>query len=348
MKQYKLSFVFLAVLYLAFSSLHAATEECDYLQGIDSSILLISGHDEETHHGLNSVYGSAYQLLNQAKQSILTINYAYSDPAIIEILNRKAEEGIEITVVYDRNRCINLPSLLHPSIKTMTRTTGEGHMHHKIVVVDHEYNWISSANFNNPNCRNLAIACRNQEMAALIYKESDHIHTQESRECADPFTTLIDSQRLELYMLPHNDPQKPKAIESRMNAIAKEKLLTLINEAEKSIRVSMIVWTYKDCARALVQAAKRGVNVEVVYANIDTEVLMILKGGNISLHKAEAFHHKMMEIDDKLIWTGSANWTMNAFSRTDDSVTVLYNLKPEQITLMNEAWTDLISISNPG
>lgn len=109
----------------------------------------------------------------------------------------------------------------------------------------------------------------------------------------------------------------------------------------------MVIWTFKDSARALVNAKKRGVKVEIVGENMDLEVRKILSLGGIQprIVSQAPYHHKWMLIDDEVLWTGSANWSMNAFSRTDDSVTVLYNLRPEQQILMEEAWQELLKIS---
>lgn len=323
------------------------TESSSYVENIESSILLLSDHDSEMHNGVNSVFGSAYELLNQAEHSILIANYVYENATILQILNRKAAEGLDVIVVYDRERSKNLPQQLHPSITNLTRLTGDGHMHHKFIVVDRKFNWISSANFNAPKDKNLALVCQDSEIAEILYQESYYIHSQQNRKNAKPFASTIDGQSIELYLLPYNDPKRQKAVETEMNEIGKQKLLQLIKEAKKTIRVSMVVWTFKDSARALVEAKQRGIHVEVVGASIDPEVFKILQQGKISTRRVTnaPFHHKWMLIDDQILWNGSANWSMNAFSRTDDSVTVLYDLKPEQVELMEEAWQELLKIS---
>lgn len=326
----------------------AHTNIANYIEGAESSILLLSDHRVNEQNNLNDVFGSAYQLLNQAQQSILIVNYVFEDATIAEILNRKAAEGVDVIVVYDRDHSKNFISRLHPEIKKFTRARGDGHLHHKMIVVDREYNWISSANFNIVNASNLAVVCVDRELAETLYQESYAINSLQARQNAQPYQTTIDGQRLELYLLPHNDPKNPKKIETEMNEIAKQKLLTLIKQAKATIRVSMVVWTFKDCARELVVAKSRGVKVEVVGAAIDLEVLSILKQGGIPCRNTGTapYHHKWMLIDDQILWNGSANWSMNAFSRTDDSVTVVYDLKSEQCAFMEEVWQSLIKIAN--
>ena len=311
----------------------------------NSSISLISNHVQE--NGTNAVFASAYQLLNQATHSILIANYVYENTTITSILNQKAEAGLDITVVYDRERSKTYINQLHPSIKKLTRASGDGHMHHKFIVVDNLYSWISSANFNSTRDTNLAIIHSDPLLAQVLYQESEAIAGQSERKIATPYITTSNGQQLEVYLLPHNDPNHKKPVETEMNELAQKKLLSLIKQAEKTIRVSMVVWTFKDSARALVEAAQRGVDVEVVTANIDPAVQQILREGGVKIRSVTnaPFHHKMMLVDHKILWTGSANWSMNAFSRTDDSVTVLYNLTTEQQTLMHAAWEQLLQIS---
>lgn len=313
-----------------------------------SSYLLLSDHNKNYDVNDNDVFSFAIQLLDNARESILIANYAYENQAITEILNRKAEEGIEVIVVYDRERSKNYIQQLHPKIMKFTRAQGDGHMHHKFLVVDRQYNWISSANFNGPNDKNLGLVCLDPELAETLYNECYAINSLQPRTNPEPFTNTINGQKMELFLLPYNDPKHPTPIETKMNDIGREKLLSLINQARKTIRVSMVVWTFKDSARALVNAKMRDVTVEVFGANIDPEVLKILNAGGISPRMVRApYHHKWMLIDNEILWNGSANWSMNAFSRTDDSVTVLYDLNPEQQVLMEEAWQKLLLVSDP-
>ena len=236
----------------------ARSIESDYLFGAESSILLMSDHYVNDPDNINSVFGSAYQLLEKAQHSILIANYIFDDTTITGILNRKAEEGVDVIVIYDRDRSKNYIRELHPDIKLFTRAQGDGHMHHKFLVIDHEYNWISSANFNGPQESNLAIVCYDSSLAEILYQESYSINSLKARESPYPYTTTIDGQPLELYLLPYNDPKNLKSVEAQMNELGKQKLLNLIKQAKTTIRVSMVIWTFKDSARALVDAAKRG------------------------------------------------------------------------------------------
>lgn len=315
-----------------------------FLQGIESSVLVFSTHDAERFGGSEPAVGSAYQLIDEAQKSILVANYIFDDPTILNLLNRKAEEGVEVQVVADRVRCAGLGSKLHPSIKFGTHQYAEGHMHHKFLVADYCLVWISGANFFNfQGVPNISVAFYSEKTAAALHEEASHIVNNSPRSKAVLPSEKIGEQDLEVYILPHNDLLRPLSVETAMNEAGRKKTLSLIDNAKDHIEISMVVWTYKDVARALANAVKRGVKVKVTGALMDLEVRRLLASAGISIKDINGhYHHKYMVIDHEILWNGSANFSLNAFSRSDESFVVLYDLTPEQQVVMDGAWTDLL------
>lgn len=341
----KFTFSLLIALFIAFSTLYyEISSKSSVLEKpalrIDAPLQLISEKN-------NALFDSAYALLAQAKHSILIMNYAYDNPEILKILNQKAKEGVSVTVVFDRGTSSNWILRLNPAIRKVTRWDGEGYVHHKIIVVDGEYIWFSSANFNAFNAKNITLAFQSPEMANVITREMEAIAGKKIRINPRPFKSVIDGQEMELFILPHHDPKEFQPVEAAMNEIGRKKLLGLINQAKTSIRASVVVFTYKDVARALVNAANRGVNVELMGANLERDVQRILEEGNIPVKRVRGpYHHKWMLIDDKILWNGSANWSVSAFSRTDDSVIVLHDLTPAQLAFLDGVWQSLLQDSH--
>ena len=96
-------------------------------------------------------------------------------------------------------------------------------------------------------------------MGAVLHQESEFIVSQSPRTALYPLSSDLHSQPIELYILPHNEPKSQKPIETKMNKIAEQKLLELIETAENDIKISIAIWTHKDSARALVKTfSKRG------------------------------------------------------------------------------------------
>jgi len=113
-----------------------------FTKNIKNTPLILSNHDL----GQNALCESVYELVEGAQSSILLMSFTFSDQRLIKLLNQKAAAGIEVQLVLDRDHLQDSKAFLHHAIKVGTRQTGEGHVHHKIVVVDRAYIKLSSFN----------------------------------------------------------------------------------------------------------------------------------------------------------------------------------------------------------
>lgn len=309
------------------SALHNLTRV--FVNDIEQRPLILGNEDL----GYNSLQGSVYELLNSAQDSILIISFTFSDPEVIRIINQKASEGIDVQLIIDRDH-LNFNGQLHPSIKIGTRLQGEGHLHHKILVVDHEYIWLGSANLTQSalaSVKNLAIAFFSLEIGTQLFQEALDIASSSPRINTKPLSCSFGDQLLELYLLPHNAPEAPRSIETAMNEMGKQKLISLIDNAKHHIKISVDVWTYKDASRAVINAMKRGVKVDVVVGSTADEAVKMLIQSGVDVKQGKNLHYKFMLVDHETFLNGSPNWSMNAFSRSDESFIVLYNLTETQL-----------------
>lgn len=311
------------------SSIDSQKTERTFIEDIEQTPLILGNHALS----YNCLQGSVYELLNSAQHSILIISFTFSDPEVIRIVNQKASEGINIQLIIDRDH-FDFKEKLHPSIQIGTRTQGEGHLHHKILVVDHEYIWLGSANFTQSaltNSKNLAIAFFSPEIGSQLYQEAQNIASASPRVSTMPLSCSFGNQLLELYLLPHNAPEAPRLTETSINEMGKQRLISLIDNAKDHIKISVDVWTYKDASRAVINAMKRGVKVDVVVGSTaDEAVKMIIQSG-VNVKQGRNLHYKFMLVDHEILLNGSPNWSMNAFSRSDESFIVLYGLTEKQL-----------------
>ncbi len=333
--------LFLLFLIVAFSNNIATTlsattlhsENHPSIHEIEYGPIIVSNHDTSD----NKLKDSIYNLLDKAHSSILFISFSFTDQEIIKIINNKAALGIKVHLVIDRDHLAGLKTALHPSITIATRTTGEGHVHHKILVVDRSYIWHGSANFTPSGLtgsKNLAIACYSEEIAEALHQEAEHIEFHTPRSITAPLCYYFNNQLLELYLLPHNQPQATREAETLLNKCAKEKLCNLIDTAKEQIKISIDVLTYKDASHALIRAHQRGIHIEVVTSSLKEDAIKLLLQSGINVKTGHNLHQKFMLIDNKTLLNGSANWSMNAFSRSDESFIVLYDLTKEQLDIM--------------
>jgi len=307
--------------------------EKSFLENIELSPLVLSNHDL----GSNSLKGSAYELLNNSKSSILLLSFSFSDPEIIRIINQKASEGIDVHLVIDRDHLSGCRGQLHPSIQMSTRTQGEGHLHHKILVIDRQFIWVGSGNFTPSaftSSKNLAIGFSSPEIGAALHQEALDIASSRPRSCTSPFSCVYENQLLELYVLPHNPPEAPRAVETMMNEKGKDKLLSLINNARHHIKISVDVWTYKEASQAIIRAMQRGVHLDICTGDLTTDAVKLMTQNGILVKQGISTHYKFMLVDHKTLLCGSPNWSMNAFSRSDESLIVLDHLTEGQLNAL--------------
>jgi hypothetical protein len=76
---------------------------------------------------------------------------------------------------------------------------------------------------------------------------------------------------------------------------------------------------------------KRGIMVDVVVGSTADEAVKMLIQSGINVKQGKNLHYKFMLVDHEIFLNGSPNWSMNAFSRSDESFTVLYNLTEKQL-----------------
>jgi phosphatidylserine/phosphatidylglycerophosphate/cardiolipin synthase-like enzyme len=128
---------------------------------------------------------------------------------------------------------------------------------------------------------------------------------------------------------------------------AEEILLTGIREAESSIRLAAYSFTSKKIALALLDADKRGVNVQVVadeksnagkYSVVTflaNQGVPVRVNGNYAI-----FHHKFIVIDDRHVETGSFNFSAAAADKNAENVLLLRNV-PEIAEQYSQEWQRL-------
>jgi len=114
-------------------------------------------------------------------------------------------------------------------------------------------------------------------------------------------------------------------------------VIQAIDQAHSSIHMAAYLLTSSDVARALVQAKKRGVRVQVLLdwkGNLDEDAryarhaIGILRNGDIAVRSIDAyaiFHDKYMVIDRRTVQTGSFNYTYAAAHRNAENVLVVWN-----------------------
>lgn len=284
--------------------------------------------DADLTHSYTSAIGSA-------KQSVLLVVYALTDPHIIASLQKKSREGVDVRVICDAQASPYIDSKLGSAIST-TRRFGPGLMHQKMLVIDGQQTWIGSANMTSESLRthgNLVTAFDNSLLAQLVTNKANTLKTEGKGPDFPHEELTIGDQPLELWFLPDNRD-------------AVHRLKSLIRSAKKTIRIAMFTWTRQDLANAVIDATHRGVDAEVVIdhysgkgASAKIVALLKKRGVKVALSKGgPLLHHKFLYIDGQTLVNGSANWTKAAFSKNDDCFMIIHDLTERQKAQMDALW----------
>lgn len=143
--------------------------------------------------------------IHSAKKSVLIMTFTLSDMEVINALNKKAEEGLAVTVIMNKDHMGTIKAFGHPKIKLLTRTEGEGRYHHKILVIDQALTWLGSANFSSDALTtqaNTMTIIHNEELGSYLYQEIDVMQGLKKREKKAPPIITAGGQKLELLFSP--------------------------------------------------------------------------------------------------------------------------------------------------
>lgn len=117
-----------------------------------------------------------------------------------------------------------------------------------------------------------------------------------------------------------------------------EKIVNLIDHSKKSIDVAMYSFTSRPLAQSLINAKKRGVKVRLLLdgewnspKNKYSKFAYLIKHGiDIRFAKPHRYydrygimHNKFAIFDDKIVETGSLNWTAQAPKANDENVLII-------------------------
>lgn len=328
----KQAFIYLSV----FLCLHFCTTET-----LDVSPLALPGEAARFYSPQNedNMEDTLVDCINKAESSIVLFTYSLRSAKIIEALNRASRRpGMRVEVVYDSKASKGVEKKLIPEVRAIARESN-GLMHLKLLILDERHTWIGSANMTRESLKtqaNLITHLDDGTFAKAVLQKGEQVTGSPFEKPIPPQTLTIGGQTLELRFLPDDDT-------------ALTRIKELIRTAKKSIRVAMFTFTREDLADTLIQAAKRGVQVEVVIdlgqtQSVNKKIAALFQKNNIPVALKDTgglMHHKFMWIDDQILEHGSANWTKAAFKDNDEYIVIIAPLTPHQQEVMNTIWEAL-------
>ena len=261
-------------------------------------------------------------LIDQATHSIDVAVYRISLDLFLTALEGACSRGVLVRVLSeyshslsDRdNGCIDLKFASNSRL-----------MHHKFMIVDRDLVWTSSANWTETSFyldANNSVVLRSPQIARVYQSEFDQMFESGrfGTEKTDSNTERFRSSELELeiHFSPSDNPR--------------ERILELINQASSSIKLAVYAMTDNEIYEALQRAMRRGVRIDALWDFLFqngcqyTEADEWLRQG-IGIVEAMPglLHHKFAVIDEEVVITGSANWSLSGMERNDENVLIIHS-----------------------
>ena len=143
---------------------------------------------------------------------------------------------------------------------------------------------------------------------------------------------LISLAKTEVYFSLSDNPQK--------------EIIKNINQAEAFINIAMYIFTDREIALPLVKARERDVKIRLYLDKDQVDYqysqsrFLVQKGIKTRISSNNyIMHHKFAIIDNRLLLTGSYNWTFSANNRNDENIMVIDD--PELIEIFQNQFVNL-------
>lgn len=266
--------------------------------------------------------------IDTARLTVDVAIYSLSLTSIRDALLRAHERGVQVRMVMESDNIDRaVPQRLIEAGIPILGDRRQGLMHDKFVVIDRSEVWLGSMNFTYSGTyedNNQLLHIRSVKMAENYTKEFEEMYLDDMfgpdvvPETPNPEFS-IEGTDIEVYFSPDD------GVASR--------LLELLADAEDSIYFLAFSFTTDELGQIIRTKAENGLDIagvmedEQVRSNIGTEYDLFKQAGlKVFVDGNEGqMHHKTMIVDERIVITGSYNFSRSAETRNDENLIVIYN-----------------------
>jgi phosphatidylserine/phosphatidylglycerophosphate/cardiolipin synthase-like enzyme len=283
-----------------------------------------SASDQSTGGPDNALVGA----IDAAMLSVDVAIYNFSLKDVVQALLRAQRRGVQVRIVMESD---NMDGSAVQTLKDggipILGDRHESLMHNKFLVVDGSEVWTGSMNLTSASAysdRNNLMRIRSPQLAQDYEAEFNEMFVDDkfSGDAGKPTpypTVTVDGTRLDVYFSPDDHPQAA--------------LVSLLNNAQSSIRFMAYSFTADPLGEAIRARAKAGIRVSGVMDadqmrnNIGTEYDAFRAAGlDVRLDgEPGLLHDKVMIVDEKVVVFGSYNFTASAEKYNDENIIVVHN-----------------------
>jgi len=238
--------------------------------------------------------------INSAQHSLDICVYNISDPDILRGIESLSGDGVKVRVITDDSNRVFLE-------ETAIVYDHEGLMHNKYMVADSEKVWFGSTNLSQTSLEE-------HENNVIISDDQGLIEAFESnfRQCySGKFKEKRNPLEDEIAFSPEEDTFG--------------RIIETLSKAKKSVKIAMFAFTDKRIVNYLKVLSVHGVEIQVILdrdwnlTNVYSSLEALSQFTTTQLDYCDALlHEKFLIVDDKILLTGSYNYTLSAESKNDE------------------------------
>ncbi|MCS6994740.1 MAG: phospholipase D-like domain-containing protein [Anaerolineales bacterium] len=266
--------------------------------------------------------------IDEARISVEVAVYSMSLNSIRDALLNAHRRGVQVRIVMESDNLDRpVPRLLAEKGIPLLGDRREGLMHNKFVIIDRSEVWTGSMNFTNSGA----------------YEDNNNLVRIRSAQVAENYLTEFEEMFEEDFFGPDTLPNTPYP-QLTLQGVPVEiyfspddgvaaRIVRLLREARASIYFLAYSLTADDFGDLLRQKAQEGLRVfgvmeeEQVKSNRGGEFETLQQAGlNVFLDgNPGQMHHKVIIIDEKIVITGSYNFSASAERKNDENVMIFFD-----------------------
>ncbi|WP_298404211.1 phospholipase D-like domain-containing protein [uncultured Chloroflexus sp.] len=263
-----------------------------------------------------------------ARQSIDLATFEYTLQPLAEALVTAHQRGVAVRLALDRE---SLEDPVDAKFAGMIEAAGipiswedtTAFLHSKFIIIDAKIVWTGSWNAtindtyrNNNNLLRITIPAL-VENYRVEFEELAAGRFGNSKQATTPFSRITTAQAtIENYFTPR---ERPAA-----------RIVEMINGARRSVLFMAFSFTNDEIARAMIARQQAGVPVRGVFerrnaGGVGSDFGMLRDGGVEVLEDGNCYtmHHKVIIIDERIVITGSYNFTIRAERTNDENLLII-------------------------
>ena len=281
----------------------------------------------------NSIEARLIDKINAAQTSIHIASFEFDLTPVAEALVAASQRGVEVRWVTDDEHGLEADeepghgqfALLAEAGIEVKDDARSALMHDKFWIFDREWVWTGSTNITVNGIfkqNNNVIALRSTRLAEIYEREFDEMW---NGQFGPRSPSTVDQQSVTV-----NNTPVSVLFASEDGVLGR--IIPYVEKAQSSVRFLAFSFTDYPLAKAMIDRAGAGVDVAGVFEKVGSETefaeLRTLHCGGVPVRQdgnPSFLHHKLIVVDERIVITGSLNYSTNAEESNDENVIIIDN-----------------------